>query len=71
MIFGPGLFTLQWSAPPNQHYVLEWSDTLLPGSWQPYPDVITSATTTYTFTDDGSKTGPLNAFRFYRIYLVP
>lgn len=63
--------TLTWTAPANQRYGVEWSPTLFPPSWRPYPDYITSINTTYTFTDDGSKTGGLGGSRFYRFFLVP
>jgi len=70
MTFAPGGLTLQWTAPANQRFCIEWSDSLL-GPWKPYPDYITSATTTYTFTDNGTKTAPLGAGRYYRIFSTP
>jgi subtilisin-like proprotein convertase family protein len=66
-----GSITFTWTAPANQRYGAEWSATLFPPSWQPYPDYITSTNTSYTFTDDGSKTGGLGGSRFYRFFLVP
>jgi hypothetical protein len=66
-----GGITLTWTAPPNQRFVAEWTPTLFPPSWRPYPDYITSTNTTYTFTDDGSKTGGLGTNRYYRFFLVP
>jgi subtilisin family serine protease/subtilisin-like proprotein convertase family protein len=71
MSAGTNGITVTWTAPANQRYGAEWSATLVPPSWQPYPDYITSATTTYTFTDDGSRTGGLGAGRFYRFFLLP
>jgi len=71
MSAGTNGVTFTWAAPPNQRYGAEWSPTLIPPSWRPYPDYITSTNTTYTFTDDGSKTGGLGANRYYRFFLLP
>jgi hypothetical protein len=71
MSSGTNGITLTWTAPANQRYGAEWSPTLFPPSWRPYPDYITSTTTTYTFTDDGSKTGGLGGSHFYRFFLLP
>ena len=71
MSAGTNGVTLTWTAPANQRYGAEWSPTLFPPSWRPYPDYITSTNTTYTFTDDGSKTGGLGTNRFYRFFLLP
>jgi hypothetical protein len=69
--FGTNGLILQWTAPPNLRFGVEWTTSLAPPRWQPYPDYITSTTTTYTFVDDGSKTGGLGTNRFYRVFLVP
>jgi hypothetical protein len=66
-----GRMVLQWTASPNRRFSVEWTDSLSPAAWQPVPGVITSATTAYTFTDNGSLTAPLNANRFYRVRQVP
>jgi hypothetical protein len=71
MSSGTNGITLTWTAPANQRYGAEWSPTLFPPSWRPYPDYITSTNTTYTFTDDGSKTGGLGGSHFYRFFLLP
>jgi hypothetical protein len=71
MRFGTNGLTLNWTAPPNQRYVAEWTPTFAPPAWRPFPDYITSTNTAYTFTDDGSKTGGLGTNRFYRFFLVP
>jgi hypothetical protein len=70
MTMGAGNLTLQWTARAGLRFGVEWSDSLS-GPWHPYPDYITSATTTYTFTDNGSKTAPLGPGRYYRIFLIP
>jgi hypothetical protein len=71
MSYGTNGVTFRWTAPPNQRYAVEWSATLSPPLWQPYPDYITSTNTAYVFTDDGSKTGGLGISRYYRFFLVP
>jgi hypothetical protein len=71
MSAGTNGITVTWTAPANQRYGAEWSPTLVPPSWRPYPDYITSTNTTYTFTDDGSKTGGLGGSRYYRFFLLP
>lgn len=71
MSSGTNGFALTWTAPADQRYGAEWTLTLAPPFWQPYPDYITSTNTTYTFTDDGSKTGGLGGNRFYRFFLLP
>ena len=62
---------LQWTAPLNQRFAIEWTQSLFPPYWQPYPAYVTSTNTTYTFIDDGSLTGGLGTNRYYRIFLVP
>jgi hypothetical protein len=70
-VFGTNGLTLCWLAPPNQYYLVLYTDTLSPPKWVPYPDYITSTNTLYKFTDDGSKTGGLNLNRFYQVLEVP
>ena len=71
MSYGTNGLSLRWAAPPNLRFVAEWTATLAPPAWRPYPDYITSTNTIYTFTDDGSKTGGLGTSRYYRFFLVP
>jgi subtilisin-like proprotein convertase family protein len=70
-VWGTNGLTLCWLAPPNQYYLVLYTDTLSPPKWVPYPDYITSTNTLYKFTDDGSKTGGLNLNRFYQVLEVP
>jgi hypothetical protein len=71
MSYGTNGVTFRWTAPPNQRYAAEWSPTLAPPSWRPYPDFITSTNTAYVFIDDGSRTGGLGTSHYYRFFLVP
>ena len=66
-----GNVSFQWDAPPGQRFSAEYTDTLFPPNWKPYPDHITSVNGTYTFSDDGSRTGGLGANRYYRFFPAP
>jgi len=71
MSFTPGNLQLQWNAPSGLRFVAEYTESLFPPVWQPYPDYITSTNTVYTFIDDGSRTAPLGPTRYYRFFQVP
>ena len=71
MKWGTNGLVLQWVAPPNLRFGVEWSVSLSPAFWQPFPDYVTSTNTTYTFTDDGSRTGGASSNRFYRVLPLP
>jgi hypothetical protein len=64
-------FTLTWTAPASARFVVQWSATIAPPSWTMFTNIVTSATGTFTFTDDGSQTQGSGTLRFYRILLVP
>ncbi len=66
-----GAFRLEWTGPTNQIYRAEWTATLAPGSWLPFPGLITSSNGVFVFLDDGSQTGGLEPKRFYRFILLP
>ena len=67
----PGNVSFQWNAPAGQRFAAEYTDTLFPPNWRPFPDYITSATGVYTFIDDGTRTGGLSANRYYRFFPAP
>ena len=69
--FAAGALGLQWNAPPGLRFVAEYTESLFPPVWQPYPDYITSTNTVYSFNDDGSRTAPLGPARYYRFFQVP
>jgi hypothetical protein len=66
-----GVFRFEWAGPTNQTYRAEWTSTLTPGSWLPFPGVITSSNGVFVFLDNGSQTGGLGPKRFYRFVLHP
>ena len=71
IVFSGNVLTLKWNAPPNLRFVAEYTDSLFPILWKPFPDYITSTNGVYTFTDDGTKTGGPNPTRYYRFLQVP
>jgi len=71
--FGPGGVTLRWTAPANLNFQVQYATSIAAdGSipWITIPGVVTSATTAYQFTDDGSLTGGLGGFKLYRVVQV-
>jgi subtilisin-like proprotein convertase family protein len=67
----PAGFQLQWQAPVGSQFQVQWSPVLGPASWTPFPDLITSPGVVFSFLDDGSQTGGLDAARFYRVLELP
>lgn len=61
---------LDWSAPANLHFQVQWSDTVSSG-WQTIPVTVTSTNGSYTYFDDGVLSAPLGANRHYRLILAP
>jgi hypothetical protein len=62
---------LQWLAPANSQFQVQWSPALGPATWSPIPDLITAPATVFSFLDDGSQTGGLGPVRFYRLLQLP
>lgn len=69
--FTPTGLSLEWTAPSGTRFVAEYTESLFPPNWQPYPDYLSSTNGTVTFTDDGSQTSPLGPTRYYRFIEVP
>lgn len=69
--FTPSGLTLEWAAPSGTRFVAEYTETLFPPNWQPYPDYITSTNNVVTFVDDGTQTAPLGPTRYYRFFEIP
>lgn len=67
----PSSVSFQWNAPAGQRFVVEYTDTLFPPDWKPYPAYITSINGVCVFTDDGSLTGGRGSNRYYRFFPVP
>jgi hypothetical protein len=62
---------LQWNAPANTRFRVEWSPSLTSTNWKPFYSSINSSNGVFYFTDDGSETGGLDAARFYRLRQLP
>ena len=62
--------SFQWNAPSGQTFVIEFSDTLAPAVWRPYPGHVTSTNGVVTFEDNGARTGGLKPARYYRFLPV-
>jgi subtilisin-like proprotein convertase family protein/subtilisin family serine protease len=62
---------ITWSGPPGQQYQVEWSPTLIPPVWTPFPEIVTSITGVYQYLDDGSQTAGFGPVRYYRLVLLP
>jgi subtilisin-like proprotein convertase family protein len=58
---------LQWNAPANNQFTVQWTASLASPSWTTLPNLIVSATGLFSFLDDGSQTGGLGPTRFYRL----
>ncbi|HTX21011.1 MAG TPA: LamG-like jellyroll fold domain-containing protein [Candidatus Aquilonibacter sp.] len=60
--------TLQWSAPTNDQFQVQWTTNLTPViTWTLFPQIITSPTGVFTFTDTNA---PL-LMKFYQLILLP
>ncbi len=59
---------LHWSAPTNDQFKVQWTTNLAPVIiWTPFPNIITSASGVFTFTDTNA---PL-IMKFYELILLP
>ena len=64
----PGGTQLQWSGFTNEQFQVRWATNLVPPiSWTLFPQIITSTTGTFTFTDTNA---PL-WLKFYQLILLP
>lgn len=62
---------LQWSAPTNLIFNVQWSASVASAHWQSIPGTVTSTNGSFLFLDDGSRTGGLGKLRFYRLAQLP
>jgi subtilisin-like proprotein convertase family protein len=62
---------LQWSAPTNLQFGVQWTLSLAPAGWRSFPGSVTSSNGTFLFLDNGSQTGGLDGQRFYRLRQLP
>jgi len=64
----PSGTTLQWLAPTNEMFKVQWTTNLVPTIiWTPFTNIITSATGAFSFTDTNA---PL-MMKFYELLLLP
>jgi hypothetical protein len=64
----PSGTTLQWLAPTNEMFKVQWTTDLVPTIiWTPFTNIITSATGAFSFTDTNA---PL-MMKFYELLLLP
>jgi len=60
--------TLQWPAPTNDQFQVQWTTNLAPViNWFTFPDILISTNGTFAFTDTNA---PL-VMKFYRLLLLP
>jgi subtilisin-like proprotein convertase family protein len=64
-------YLMQWNAPTNSQFVVQWASSLAPATWQTIPGNVTSTNGTFLFFDDGSQTGGFSNPRFYRLGQIP
>ena len=62
---------LQWNAPTNLQFRVQWTASIVPPAWNNFTNTITSPSGAFSFLDDGSQSGGLEATRFYRLAVVP
>jgi len=65
-----GGFGFNWPAPATTQFKVQYA-TNLPPVWMTFTNIIASTNGNFTFTDDGTQSGPLPALRFYRLILLP
>ncbi|HEU6449022.1 MAG TPA: S8 family serine peptidase [Verrucomicrobiae bacterium] len=63
---------LQWTAPTNYEFQVQWTTSLSsPIVWNTFTNIVTSPTITFSFTDDGSQSGGFTTTKFYRLVEYP
>ncbi|MCU0783148.1 MAG: hypothetical protein MUF81_03700, partial [Verrucomicrobia bacterium] len=68
---GTNGLTITWTGGLGARYQVQWTPALLPPTWTSFTNVIASATTQFSFLDDGTQAGGLGVMRFYRVQQVP
>lgn len=63
----PTSVTLKWTASANDQFQVEWTTNLVSGNWTILPQVVSSSTGAFTFTDNN----PPVAMKFYRLVWLP
>ena len=62
---------MQWVAPANAQFQVQWTPSLAPSAWTSFTNVLTSTNGTFSFLDDGSQSGGLAGPRYYRLQQLP
>jgi hypothetical protein len=62
----PGGVVLNWTAPTNLQFQVQWSPAISPPTWNTFTNIVTSTTSLFTFTDDGKR----GRTRFYRLLIL-
>ena len=62
---------LQWLAPTNSQFQVQWTPSLAPPAWSTFTNILTSTNGAFSFLDDGSQAGGLAGRRYYRLKLWP
>ena len=62
---------LQWLAPTQAQFQVEWSPTLAPPAWTNFTNTITSSNGAFSFLDPGAPAGDLAGPRYYRLQQLP
>jgi hypothetical protein len=70
LVYKRNKFSFAWSAPTNESYQVEYTDSL-PPSWTTFTNVITSTNGTFSFTNDESNGSGLPPSRSYRVRTGP
>jgi subtilisin-like proprotein convertase family protein len=65
-----GVF-LQWLAPTNRQFQVQWTPSLAPPAWTPFTNILTSTNGVFWFLDDGSQSGGRDGPRYYRLEQLP
>jgi hypothetical protein len=74
---GTNGFLLSWFAPTNEVFKVEWTASLFPPiTWNIFTNIITYTTfisptnSQFDFLDNGSETGGMDPWRYYRLILL-
>jgi choice-of-anchor C domain-containing protein len=60
--------TFRWTALTNEQFQVQWTTNLVPINWHLFPNIITSVTGNFSFTDTNT---PLLLMKFYQLILLP
>lgn len=75
-INGTNGFLLIWFAPTNDLFQVQWNNSLSSPTWNTFTNIvgfhtfITPTNSEFEFFDDGSQSGGLGTFKFYRLILL-